>query len=115
MHRRISVALNIIPSEVCGGYVPTVNHGEQSAPTDGPAEQLAWRVPITVRLNMTLLRSTQPVITVAEYLRLHNIPEEASDGGWIRGGKSGWPEGVKKTAMYRALEAALPARPHVLS
>lgn len=37
-------------------------------------------------LNMTLLRSSQPVITTAEYLRLHNIPEELelSNGNWGR-------------------------------
>jgi hypothetical protein len=37
-------------------------------------------------LNMTLLRQTQPVITVSEFLRLHNLSEaaEASDGHWDR-------------------------------
>jgi hypothetical protein len=48
--------------------------------------QMAWRLPISVMLNMTLLRNAQPVITVSEYLRLHNIPEdtELSDGHWER-------------------------------
>ena len=47
-------------------------------------KQMAWRVPISVMLNMTLLRSTQPVITVSEYLRLHNMSEdtEESNGHW---------------------------------
>lgn len=47
-------------------------------------QQMAWRVPISALLNLTDLRRAQPVITVAEYLRLHNLPEdlELSDGRW---------------------------------
>jgi len=50
------------------------------------AEQMAWRIPISIMLNMTLLRKTQPVITISEYLRLHNMSEEteASHGHWER-------------------------------
>jgi hypothetical protein len=67
-----------------------VNHGEavhsnewRKLPIE---EQMAWRIPISVMLNMSLLRSTQPVITVSEYLRLHNISDdvEQSDGHWGR-------------------------------
>jgi hypothetical protein len=45
---------------------------------------MGWRVPISVMLNMTHLRRFQPVITVAEYLRLHDLPEdlELSTGQW---------------------------------
>lgn len=77
---------------VCGDYVTTVNHGDAVGSDEWrklpPDEQLSWRVPIGVMLNMTLLRSTQPVITVSEYLRLHNLPEdaEASNGHWDRTG-----------------------------
>lgn len=48
--------------------------------------QMAWRLPISVMLNMTLLRNVQPVITVSEYLRLHNMSEtmEESNGHWER-------------------------------
>jgi hypothetical protein len=37
-------------------------------------------------VNLTHLRNTHPVITVSEYLRLHNISEnvERSDGHWAR-------------------------------
>jgi hypothetical protein len=51
-------------------------------------EQMSWRLPISTMLNMTLLRQTQPVITVSEFLRLHNLSEttEASDGHWDRVG-----------------------------
>jgi hypothetical protein len=60
-----------------------VSNGKADLPIE---EQVSWRLPISVMLNMTLLRSTQPVITVSEYLRLHNIPEhmEESDGHWGR-------------------------------
>jgi hypothetical protein len=47
-------------------------------------EQTAWRIPITNMLNMTLLRKRHSVITVSEFLRLHNISEdfERNDGHW---------------------------------
>lgn len=69
-----------------------VNHGDavhsdewRHLPID---EQMSWRIPISLMLNMTLLRNTQSVVTVAEYLRLHGIDEnrEASDGRWDRVG-----------------------------
>ena len=39
---------------------------------------------MSVMLNLTHLRRFQPVITVAEYLRLHDLPEdlELSNGQW---------------------------------
>jgi hypothetical protein len=73
---------------MCAKYAPMVNHGDavgvddwRKLPID---EQMAWRIPISVMLNMTLLRRTQPVITVSEYLRLHNISEETetSNAHW---------------------------------
>lgn len=47
-------------------------------------KQMAWKVPMSEMLNLTHLRRTQSVITVAEYLRLHNISEdlETSTGQW---------------------------------
>ena len=47
-------------------------------------QQMGWRVPMSVMLNLTHLRRFQPVITVAEYLRLHDLPEdlELSNGQW---------------------------------
>jgi hypothetical protein len=154
-----------------------VNHGDavgsdewRKLPMD---EQMSWRLPISVMLNLTHVRLKQPVITVSEYLRLHNIPEDAerSNGHWdrtryhqnpsiydqtsrrptlsvienwwydpweinrvdfipddvkLRGGWSSqggdsnkgevgsWQD-QPKTAVYAALEAALPTRPKVLS
>lgn len=47
-------------------------------------QQMGWRVPVSTMLNLTHLRRFQPVITVAEYLRLHDLsPDlEVSDGQW---------------------------------
>lgn len=65
-----------------------VNHGDAVQSNEwrhlSIEEQLSWRVPISNMLNLTLLRATQPVITIAEYLQLHNIPldAEAWDGKW---------------------------------
>ena len=49
-------------------------------------EQMAFRLPISLMVNMTHLRNRQPVITAAEYLRLHGQdPEtESSSGFWPR-------------------------------
>ena len=47
-------------------------------------QQMGWRVPMSVMLNLTHLRRSQPVVTVAEYLRLHDLsPDiELSNGQW---------------------------------
>jgi hypothetical protein len=47
-------------------------------------QQMAFRIPISVMLNLTHLRARHPVITVSEYLRLHGQdPEiESSRGSW---------------------------------
>jgi hypothetical protein len=49
-------------------------------------QQMGFRIPISVIVNVTHLRNRQPVITVSEYLRLHGQdPEnESSDGFWDR-------------------------------
>ena len=49
-------------------------------------EQMGFRIPISVIVNMTHLRERQPVITASEYLRLHGQdPEnESSSGFWPR-------------------------------
>lgn len=47
-------------------------------------KQMGWKVPMSVMFNLTHLRRSQPVITVAEYLRLHDLsPDlELSNGQW---------------------------------
>jgi hypothetical protein len=49
-------------------------------------EQMAFRIPISVMLDLPRLRARYPVITVSEYLRLHGqTPEiESTDGFWSR-------------------------------
>lgn len=49
-----------------------------------PDEHMAWRLPIRVMLDLPLLRRTQPVVTVAEYLRIHGVDEglEMESGAW---------------------------------
>lgn len=49
-------------------------------------DQMAFRIPIDLMMNITLLRQSQPVITVSDYLRLHNMTseDEHSNGAWQR-------------------------------
>ena len=49
-------------------------------------EQMGFRTPMSVIVNITYLRSRQPVITASEYLRLHGQdPEsESRSGFWPR-------------------------------
>ncbi|KAF9228706.1 hypothetical protein BS17DRAFT_772382 [Gyrodon lividus] len=73
---------------VCAAYAPMLNRGDAINSDEWrqlPEEQqMGWRVPISVMFNMTHLRRFQPVITVTEFLRLHNLPEdlELSTGQW---------------------------------
>ena len=43
-----------------------------------------WKIPIQAMLDLDALRKRVPVVTVAQYLQLHGIPEtvEVSDGHW---------------------------------
>lgn len=47
---------------------------------------MAWILPINLMINITHLRQSQPVITVSDYLRLHDhdSDSEAPDGQWQR-------------------------------
>ncbi|KAH7928998.1 hypothetical protein BV22DRAFT_1030029 [Leucogyrophana mollusca] len=73
---------------VCASYAPMVNRGDAVHSDEWrklpEAEQMGWRIPLSVMVNMTHLRQTQPVILVSEYLRLHNLSldHEASNGQW---------------------------------
>ncbi|KAH8991460.1 hypothetical protein EDB86DRAFT_1605981 [Lactarius hatsudake] len=75
---------------VCADYSPMVNMDGATGldqwrvlPAD---QQIGFRIPISVIVNMTHLRNRQPVITASEYLRLHGQdPEsESSSGFWPR-------------------------------
>ncbi|KAH8991482.1 hypothetical protein EDB86DRAFT_3046284 [Lactarius hatsudake] len=75
---------------VCADYATMVNKGDAIGSEEWrelPIEkQMGFRIPISVIVNMTHLRSRQPVITASEYLRLHGQdPEsESSSGFWPR-------------------------------
>ncbi|TFY57376.1 hypothetical protein EVG20_g8576 [Dentipellis fragilis] len=75
---------------VCADYAPMVNRGEaigwsewSSLPLE---QQMGWRIPMSLMLNMTLLRQAHPSILVSDYLRLHGLPLETefSNGAWQR-------------------------------
>ena len=77
-------------SAACADFTVMVNRGDavdrddwRGLPTD---KQMAFRIPISIMLDLPRLRARHPVITVSEYLRLHGLdPEiEASNGQWQR-------------------------------
>ncbi len=47
---------------------------------------MGWKIPIELMINITHLRHAHPVITTADYLRLHgqDPSSEASNGHWTR-------------------------------
>ncbi len=49
-------------------------------------KQMAFRIPISIMIDLPHLRARHPVITVSEYLRLHGLDPEAesSRGSWER-------------------------------
>ncbi|KAF8266931.1 hypothetical protein EI94DRAFT_1583000 [Lactarius quietus] len=75
---------------VCADYATMVNKGDAIGSNEWRElpieEQMGFRIPISVIVNMTNLRNQQPVITASEYLRLHGQdPEcESSSGFWPR-------------------------------
>ncbi|KAF8846365.1 hypothetical protein BDN67DRAFT_986692 [Paxillus ammoniavirescens] len=75
---------------VCADEAPMVNKGDavgwdtwRDLPLD---QQMGWRVPISMMLNITQLRRFQPVITTAEYLQYAGLPVtvETASGYWDR-------------------------------
>ena len=82
--------LIFICSTVCAEYATMVNKCDaigQDEWRDLPYEQqMAFRIPISLMLDLPRLRKQYPVITASEYLRLHGLdPEsESSSGFWLR-------------------------------
>jgi hypothetical protein len=77
-------------SEVCADYAVMVNRGDavgldtwRELPTE---KQMAFRIPISIMVDLPYLRAHHPVITISEYLRFHGQdPEgESSRGSWQR-------------------------------
>jgi hypothetical protein len=77
-------------SEACADYAVMVNRGDAVGSDDWrvlPIEkQMAFRIPISIMIDLPHLRARHPVITVSEYLRLHGLDPEAesSRGSWQR-------------------------------
>ena len=77
-------------SEACADYAVMVNRGNAVGLDEWrelPIEkQMAFRIPISIMIDLPHLRAHHPVITVSEYLRLHGLdPEgESSSGSWQR-------------------------------
>ncbi len=75
-------------SEACADYAVMVNRGDAVGSDEWRElpieEQMAFRIPISVMIDLPHLRSRHPVVTVSEYLRLHGLdPEvESSRGHW---------------------------------
>ena len=77
-------------SDVCADYAVMVNRGDAVGKDEWrklPIEkQMAFRIPISLMIDLPHLRAHHPVITVSEYLRFHGQdPEsESSRGSWER-------------------------------
>ena len=80
----------VLGSEACADYAVMVNRGDATGSEEWrelPIEQqMAFRIPISVMLDLGHLRARHPVITVSEYLRLHgqDSQSESSNGHWLR-------------------------------
>lgn len=48
---------------------------------DTVEQQMEWKVPISIMFNLTHLQQSHAVITVSDYLRLHNISTEVESTG----------------------------------
>ena len=85
-----SSAFTFQRSEACAAYAVMVNRGDAVGVDEWrvlPIEkQMAFRIPISIMIDLAHLRARHPVITVSEYLRLHGLdPEtESSRGSWER-------------------------------
>ena len=81
---------NFESSEACADYAVMVNRGDavgldtwRMLPIE---KQMAFRIPISIMIDLPHLRARHPVITISEYLRLHGLDPEAesSKGSWQR-------------------------------
>ena len=89
-HPVISSQRDFENSEACADYAVMVNRGDAVGSNEWrelPVEkQMAFRIPISIMIDLPHLRAHYPVITVSEYLRLHGLDPEAesSSGSWQR-------------------------------
>lgn len=76
--------------DVCAEFADMVNKNEAmdtGAWSDLPyEEQLGYRVPLPLMINITSMRAVHPVILVSDYLHFHDLPAnvELGNGKWDR-------------------------------
>lgn len=81
---------DLLVSEVCASYATMVNKNDaigtdewRSKPLE---QQMAWKIPLEIMIDIPHLRSRHPVLLTSEYLLLQGLdPEqEKSNGSWDR-------------------------------
>ena len=86
----ISLPHLVTCSTVCADYATMVNKNDATGRDEWrelPIEQqMGFRIPISVMMDLPRLRERGPVITVSEYLRIHGQDPkiESTDGHWPR-------------------------------
>jgi len=74
--------------DVCAACLEMVNRGDAMGLDEWRGlrmdKQMGWKVPIEMILDLDHLRETHPVVTMSEYLKLHDISPgvEQGDGQW---------------------------------
>jgi hypothetical protein len=80
----------ILPRPVCASFAQQFRRGDEIGMGDfgylSEEQQQAWRVPMHLMIDLARLRQAHPVVTVAEYLHLNDLPlsHERGDGHWDR-------------------------------
>ncbi|KZV59839.1 hypothetical protein PENSPDRAFT_594814 [Peniophora sp. CONT] len=76
--------------DVCADFADMVNRGDAMNDDqwrEMPYEdQMGYRIPLPIMLNVTAMRAVHPVILVSDYLRYHGLPAdiESGRGQWDR-------------------------------
>ncbi|KZT51862.1 hypothetical protein CALCODRAFT_442453 [Calocera cornea HHB12733] len=77
--RQCEFALN-----VCAAFVEMVNRGDAIGWDEWRAwpieKQMGWKIPIGMMIDLSHLRETHAVVTMGEYLKLHNLSPDIEQG-----------------------------------
>ncbi|KZV72954.1 hypothetical protein PENSPDRAFT_603747 [Peniophora sp. CONT] len=74
--------------DVCSAFAQKFHRGDEIGMGDfqylSDAEQIAWRLPISLMMDLPRIRRAHSVITVSEYLHLHGLDPtlELGNGSW---------------------------------
>jgi hypothetical protein len=91
--------------DVCSAFAQRFHRGDEIGMGDfqylSEDEQIAWRLPIVLMLDLPRLRSQHSVITVAEYLRMHRLDPalELGNGKWDETAYHGGPDRPTLTSL----------------